>query len=312
MTIARLDRGGRRISRRSPRWPIVVAFLGPALALYGVIFLYPVAASLTNGFFAWSGTVRKEFVGFDNFVSLMGLEPYASQFMRAIGNNVVFFIGTMIIQNGMGLVLAFLLHGIIRGKRFFQTIISVPYLMSALVIGYAWSMLLSPRFGAVNAILGLFGVEPIAWLGTPSLVMPILIFINAWQWIGVTMLIFVAGLAAIPAEQLEAARVDGASSFRIAWSIQLPQLVPSVAIVTVLTLIGCFNLFDLVFAVGGSAGGVSGAADVLGTLFYRLSFSNSPNAFGISGALSLIQLALILVVTLGMQRMFGRIERRFS
>ncbi|MGO2747555.1 carbohydrate ABC transporter permease [Microbacterium sp.] len=312
MTIARLGRGERRSSWRSPRFSVVAAFLGPALLLYAVIFLYPVGTALTNGFFTWSGTSREGFAGFENFATLMGLEPYASQFFRAIGNNVFFFVGTMIVQNGVGLVLAFLLNGTVRGKRFFQTIISVPYLMSALVIGYAWSMLLSPRFGAVNAVLGLFGIEPIAWLGTPALVMPILILINAWQWIGVTMLIFGAGLAAIPGEQIEAARVDGASSFRIARSVQLPQLVSSVSIVTILTLIGCFNLFDLVFAVGGSSGGVGGAADVMGTLFYRLSFSNSPNAFGLSGAFSLVQLVLILVATIGAQRLFRGIERRYS
>lgn len=310
MSTAR-GRGGRA-GRRAPRYPVIVAFLAPALVLYGVIFLFPIGAAMTNGFFTWAGTTRLEFTGFDNFVALMSLEPYASQFIRAVSNNVVFFIGTMIVQNGVGLVLAFLLNGTLRGKRFFQTVISVPYLMSALVIGYAWSMLLSPRFGAVNAFLGLFGIEPIAWLGTPNLVMPLLILINAWQWIGVTMLIFGAGLAAIPAEQIEAARVDGASGFRIARSVQLPQLVSSLSVVTILTLIGCFNLFDLVFAVGGSAGGVSGAADVMGTLFYRLSFSNSPNAYGLSGAFSLVQLVLILVVTIGAQRVFGRIERRYS
>ncbi|MGC4152844.1 MAG: sugar ABC transporter permease [Propionicimonas sp.] len=312
MTIARLAGGGRRSTRRSPRAVVVAAFLGPALLLYGLIFLYPVAAAMTNGFFDWTGTARREFVGLANFATLMGLEPYASQFFRAVTNNLVFFIGTMVVQNGVGLVLAFLLNNNLRGKRFFQTVISVPYLMSALVIGYAWSMLLSPRFGAVNALLGLFGVEPIAWLGTPALVMPLLILINAWQWIGVTMLIFGAGLVAIPAEQIEAARVDGASSFRVAWSIQLPQLISSVSIVTILTLIGCFNLFDLVFAIGGSAGGVGGAADVMGTLFYRLSFSNSPNAFGLSGAFSLVQLVLILVATIGAQRLFRRLERRYS
>ena len=312
MTIARLASGGRRSTRRSPRAAVVAAFLGPALLLYGLIFLFPVFAAMTNGFFNWTGTARQEFVGLANFGILMGLEPYASQFFRAVTNNLVFFVGTMVVQNGVGLVLAFLLNNNLRGKRFFQTVISVPYLMSALVIGYAWSMLLSPRFGAVNALLGLFGVEPIAWLGTPALVMPLLILINAWQWIGVTMLIFGAGLVAIPAEQLEAARVDGASSIRIAWSIQLPQLISSVSFVTILTLIGCFNLFDLVFAIGGSAGGVSGAADVMGTLFYRLSFSNSPNAFGLSGAFSLVQLVLILVATLGAQRLFRRLERRYS
>lgn len=312
MTNFRLGSGRRRGTRRLPGPFVILTFLAPALVLYGVIFLWPVATAMTNGFFSWAGTARGPFVGLDNFATLMGLEPYASQFSRALLNNLVFFVGTMVVQNGVGLILAFLLVGRIRGKRFFQTVISVPYLMSALVIGYAWSMMLSPQFGSLNALLKQFGIEPIAWLGTPELIMPILILINAWQWIGVTMLIFGAGLAGIPAESLEAARIDGASSLRIAWSIQLPQLVPSVTIVTILTLIGCFNVFDLIFAIGGSSGGVGGAADVMGTLFYRLSFSNSPNAYGLSGAFSLIQLLLILLVTVGALRILRRVERRFS
>lgn len=300
----------RRRGLRSPSPVTIAVFVAPALLFYAVLFLYPIGAALTNGFFSWAGTARGPFAGFDNFTVLFSLEPYSSQLSRALLNNLYFFVGTMIVQNGIGLILAFLLNRIRAGRRFFQTVFSVPYLMSALVIGYAWGMLLSPQFGVVNAVLGVFGVEPIAWLGTPALIMPLLILINSWQWCGVPMLIFGAGLAAIPDEQIEAARVDGASELRIARSIQFPHLIPALSIVTILTLIGSLNLFDLVYAIGGTSGGVGGAADVIGTLFYRISFSNSPNAMGLSGAFSLLQLVLTLLLTVGTQIVFRRLERR--
>lgn len=306
-------RSHRRVrSATAPRRHTVVAFVAPAVIVYVALFLFPILMAMSNGFFWWSGTARGDFAGLQNFRDLFSLQPYASQFWSALWHNLIFFVGTMVLQNGTGLILAFLLNRSVRGKRFFQTVISVPYLMSALVVGYAWSMLLSPQFGLVSGVLGFFGVEPIAWLGTPAFVMPILILINSWQWCGVPMLLFGAGLAGVPEEQVEAARVDGASSLRIAFSIQMPQLVPVWSIITVLTLIGSLNLFDLVYAVGGTSGGVGGAGDVVGTLFYRIAFSNSPNAFGLSGAFSLIQLVLTLVLTIGVQQVFKWMDRRYQ
>ncbi len=305
-------RGWRSARLRAPSTWVVLAFVGPGLVFFGIFFLGPIAAAMTNGFFEWSGTVRGRFSWVENFVALFSLEPYASQVGRALWHNLVFFIGTMFLQNGVGLILAFLLHRIRAGRRLFQTILSLPYLMSALVIGYAWGMLLSPQFGFVNGVLRAFGLPAPAWLGTPELVMPLLIIINAWQWVGVPMLIFGAGLAAIPEEQLEAARTDGAGPLRIARSVQLPQLIPSLSIVTVLTVIGTLNQFDLIYAIGGTAGGVGGAADMIGTLFYRVSFSNAPNAYGLSGAFSFMQLVLTLAVTIGTQAVFRRLHERYS
>lgn len=297
---------------RAPSKGVVVAFIAPALVLYSVLFLYPVVAALLNGLFEWRGIARGAFVGLANFRTLFTLQPYANQFVAALGNNLEFFVGTMVLQNGIGLLLALALHRTIRGRRFFQTVFSVPYLMSALVIGYAWSMILSPQFGILNQLLVNLGMDRRAWLGDPDLIMLIIIMINSWQWCGCSMLIFGAALGGIPAEHIEAAQLDGARYWRIVRSIQLPQMIPVISVVTILTVIGSFNLFDLVYAVGGSSGGPGGAADVLGTLFYRISFGNSLNATGLSGALSAVQLVLILAVTVLIQRGLRALSRRYS
>lgn len=302
----------RRAAHLIPsRWTIS-AFVGPALLLYSLVFLVPIAIALSNSLFSWEGIARSGFVWFDNFARLFVLQPYAAQFGNALMNNLVFLVGAMVLQNGIGLLLAFALNRTLPGKRLFQTLISAPYLMSALVIGYAWAMILSAHFGALNAILDIFGIAPVAWLGTPSLAMPILIVVNAWQWAGVAMLIFGAGLATIDHQIVEAARIDGASTVRIGWSIELPLLMPSISVVTLLTVIGAINVFDLVYAFGGSSGGIGGAADVIGTLFYRVSFGNDLNANGLSGALSVLQLALTLLLAILTQRSLSRIQRRFA
>lgn len=307
--------GSRRQRRRRPGAPslgTIVLFTAPALIVYLVIFVYPVVAALGNGFFEWRGTARGSFVGFDNYVALFSLQPYADQFLTAVKNNLLFFAGTMVLQNGVGLLLALALHRSIRGRRVFQTIFAMPYLMSALVIGYAWSMILSPQFGVVNSLMAAVGLERHPWLGDPDLIMLILIAINAWQWCGCSMLIFGAALGSIPQEQVEAAQLDGTPYWRLVRLILLPQMIPALSVITILTFVGAFNLFDLVYAVGGSSGGPGGAADVVGTLFYRVSFGNSLNSYGLSGALSMVQLVLILGVTVLVQRVLARVHRRYA
>jgi raffinose/stachyose/melibiose transport system permease protein len=293
----------------------VLLFVTPAVVLFGALYVYPILTALSYGFFSWRGIARESFAGLENFRSLLTLQPYADQLGAAITNNTVFFVGTMVLQNGLGLLLALALHRTIRGRRVFQTIFSTPYLMSSLIIGYIWSLILVPtHYGPVNALLTAVGLESWShpWLGDPATIMPVIILINSWQWCGCPMLIFGAALAGLPEEQMEAARLDGASYWQIVRGIQLPQMVPSVMIVTVLTFIGSFNVFDLIYAVGGTSGGPGGAADVLGTLFYRISFGNSLNSIGLSGAMSVLMLLIVLVCTVVIYRVFGMLQRRYS
>lgn len=290
----------------------ILLFVGPALLLYIVIFLYPIITAFANSLFRWEGIARGPFVGIDNYRALFSIQPYANEFFSALSNNFIFFIGTMVAQNGAGLLLALAVNRSIQGRRLFQTIFAMPYLMSALVIGYAWGMILSPQFGALNALLRGIGLQGHAWLGDPSLMMPILIIINAWQWCGAPMLIFGAALAGISQEHIEAAQLDGARYWRVVRSIQLPQIIPAFSIVTILTAVGTFNLFDLVYAIGGSSGGPGGAGDVLGTLFYRISFGNDLNSIGLSGALSLVQFVIIMAVTIAIRQGLTAANRRYT
>jgi raffinose/stachyose/melibiose transport system permease protein len=298
----------RRAGRTSPGW--ILTFCGPAFALYGIFVVLPLATAFYYGLFAWEGTRQGEFVGTGNYQEILTRYPLSEQIFDALWHNMLFFVGTMAIQNTIGLGLALLLHRNPWGKRLFQTLFSLPFLISPLIVGYIWSLMLSPTFGPINAVLDGVGLDSWSrpWLGEPDTALPVLILVNAWQWIGGPMLIFGAALGGIPREYEEAAAMDGASPARTFWSVRLPLLRPAVGVITVLTFIGCFNVFDLVYALGGSDGGPGGSMDVLGLLFYRTAFGSGTNAIGESSALAMLIFVLIFGVAIVLERLLRRRE----
>jgi len=278
---------------------VIILFLLPAFLLYTTFMVYPLVQSLIFSMFEFKGLSRGAFVGFQNFHELFTRFPINEQLPRAFLHNVYFFIGTMAIQNTMGLLFAKLLYGSRFGKRFFQTVYTMPYLISALVVGYLWSLMLNPLFGPINQVLTAIGLKSWAlpWLGDPKTALPVIILVNAWQWVGFPMLLFSAGLANIGNDLREAARIDGAGSWNLFRHIELPLLTPVIGIVTVLTFIGNFNAFGIVWALGGVNGEPAGATDVLGLVFYRTAFRGGVDAFGLASALAVLMFIFIFGVS---------------
>lgn len=303
---------GQLARRRRVRWLFV--FVGPAVALYTAVIVYPLMSAFSYSLFSWRGVVRDSFTGLTNFTALFSIYPYRDQVPAAFWHNVLFFVGTMAVQNTAGLGLALLLHTKPMFKRLFQTLYSLPYLISPLVIGYLWTLMLAPNYGSVNALFQAVGLDSLSrpWLGDPTTALPVLVLVNAWQWIGCPMLIFGAALGGIPQEYHEAAKIDGAGPVRTLWSVTLPLLTPAIGVVTVLTFVGCFNVFDLVYALGGSSGSPAGSTDVLGLLFYRLAFGGARNAIGLSSALAVMLFGFVLGVSLVLNRVLRRREERLS
>ncbi|RJK98393.1 sugar ABC transporter permease [Vallicoccus soli] len=252
--------------------------------------------AFSYAFYDWRGTARGGFAGLENFTTLFTEAPYADQLPRAFGHNLLFFAGTMLVQNTLGLGFAVLLHRGRRSKRLLQTLYAMPYLVSPLVIGYLWTLLLSPTFGPVNALLEAVGLGSLAqpWLGDPTTALPVIVLISAWQWVGFPVLLYGAALGGLPEELSEAARMDGASSWQVFRRITLPLLLPAIGTVGVLTFIMAMEAFALPYALGGSTGSPAGATDVLSLLFYRTAFeSGATNAIGVSSALATVLFAVI-------------------
>jgi raffinose/stachyose/melibiose transport system permease protein len=295
------------------RWRTAACFCAPAFVLYSLFVVYPLLSALGDSFWRWQGTARGEFAGLGNYTSLFTTFPINHQLWPAFWHTVVFFVGTMILQNTVGLVIAVLLSELRVGKRLLQTIYTVPYLVGGLVVGYLWSLLLSPSFGPVNQALDAVGLESVArpWLGDPSTALPVVILVNAWHYIGFPILLFGAALAGIPSEYTEAARMDGANARQRFFRITLPLLLPAIGVVSILTFIGSFNTFELVYSLSGAQGnqpsGPGGATDVLGLIFYRVAFQEGGvNAIGQSSALA----ALLFIFIFGIAVLANRSIRR--
>jgi raffinose/stachyose/melibiose transport system permease protein len=301
------------------RWRTVLMFVAPAFALYSVFIVYPLLSAMADSFWTWEGTARTGFAGLGNFRSLFTEFPLNHQLRAAFWHTVLFFVGTMIVQNTFGLLIAVLLHEGRFGKRFLQAAYALPYLIGALVVGYLWNLLLNPAFGPVNQTMSNVGLGSLTrdWLGDPGTALPVVILINAWHYIGFPILLFGAALAGQPQEFTDASRVDGANAWQRFRMITFPLLLPAIGLVSILTFISCFNAFEIVYALSGSQGnqptGPGGATDLLGLIFYRVAFQQGgENAIGQSSAIAVLMFLLIFGVAVLANWYFRRREATLS
>ncbi|MRG60004.1 ABC transporter permease subunit [Agromyces sp. CFH 90414] len=308
-----------KVRRRRPSTGVALSrraglvFVLPALILFAVFIAYPLLTALSYSFFDWTGILRGDFTGLENYVRLFTTLPYSEDIPNAFVHNLLLFFGAMVFQNTVGLGLATLLHRTRRFKRFFQTMYTLPYLVSPLVIGYLWSLMLSPLFGPVNAVLRAIGLGELAqpWLGNPQTAIWVVVIVTAWQWIGFPVLLYGAALGGIPEEVDEAASLDGANAWQRFRSVTLPMLVPAIGTVSVLTFIGAMEAFPIPYALGGSQGNPAGATDVLSLLFYRTAFeSGSSNAIGTSSAIATLLFLFIFGIAILITAIMRRAERK--
>lgn len=254
-------------------WHIVV-FLAPAVGIYTIFMIYPLVDSLRLSFFTQDGRNVETFAGLDNYVRLLTDDTWAPRFWNAFRNNLLFFAVHMLVQNPIGLLLATLLSRGGRSRGVYRTLIFTPTLLSVVIIGFIWQLILNPLWGIAQGLLQAVGQQQLfkPWLGLPETALLTLSLISVWQFVGIPMMLFYAALIGIPEELTEAARVDGASPWDIFWRIKFPLILPTVGIVGILTFVGNFNAFDLIYTVKGALAGPNFASDIMGTLFYRTFF----------------------------------------
>ncbi len=280
----------------------MAACLAPALALFSAFVAYPVLGAMAYSLYRWDGITRAGFAGTANFSRLLTQYPYSERMVTAFWHNAWTFALTMLVQNGLGMLLAVLLAGRAWGTRFYRAVFFMPVVLSLVVVGFLWQLFLNPVWGAVNRLLALGGLGALArpWLGDPHTALTSLILVNAWRWVGFPTIVFLAGLQAIPDEYLEAARLDGAGPGTLFRRVVLPLLASQVNIIVILTFIGAFNWFELPYVMEGVTGEPFHATDVLGLLFYRAAFgavdTGTPDV-GIGSAIAVVMFALILVTS---------------
>lgn len=238
-----------------------------------------------------------EYSGFgDPDYSNLGLHNYRAMLddpgmWAATRNTFVLLVGFTVVCLIVGLLLALLLDREIRFSRSFRTIYLLPFALSFIVTAQFWRWMYNVNNGIVNQFIGLFGIGPYNWLGSPKLVLGSVIFALVWQFSGYTMIIYLAALRSIPNDQYEAARVDGASTVRMYWRVIVPQLRPAMVSATVTLVLFALKAFDFLYATFDGYRPRRGA-DILATKMVRESFGRSEWAYGSSIALMLFVLSL--------------------
>ena len=254
----------------------IIVFLAPALLIYTVFSIYPLIESLRLSLFAGNPDGSADFIGLGNYIRLLGDPNWAGQFWNALWNNLVFFAIHMLVQNPIGLMLAALLSlPALRLSSVYRTLIFVPALLSVVIIGFVWQLILSPLWGLAETLMGAVGLAHLyqPWLGLESTALVTISLISVWQYVGIPMMLIYAALLAVPDELIDAARIDGLSGWAIFWKVKLPLILPTLGVVAILTYIGNFTAsFDLIYSVQGALGAPNFSTDVMGTLLFRTFF----------------------------------------
>lgn len=261
------------IPKKKTRWHILV-FLLPAVLVYTTIMILPLFGTLQLSLFS-SVDNERIFVGLNNFRTLFGDPRWSESFWNALGNNTWFFIVHMLVQNPIGILLAALLSSPkLRMSAFYRTSIFIPTILSFVIIGFGWKLILSPIWGIAPTLLDAVGLKSLfaPWLGKEEYALTTLSLISVWQYVGIPMMLIYAALLNIPDEVLEAAECDGITGMSQFWKIKLPLILPSIGIISILTFVANFNAFDLIYAAQGALAGPNYSTDILGTFLYRTFF----------------------------------------
>jgi ABC-type sugar transport system permease subunit len=267
-------------------------FVIPGLLLYFVFFIYPFLSSLYLSLTEWDGAGVIKFIGLDNYLRLLQ-DP---MMWNALRNNLIWVLIGTAVPIMIALVLATILWSNAKGNLIFRTIYFMPVVMSPVLIGIIWSWIYNPLIGVLNRTLTNIGLEHFTrgWLGEPEVALFAVLVAAIWSYIGFAVVIIFAGLQSIDMQLIEAAKIDGANTPQRFFLIIIPQLRHVLTMIILYTIIGGFNVFDIVWIM--TRGGPANSTEVLATYTYRVSFVQNEVGYGASLSTVMTLLALAAAV----------------
>nr|WP_242447675.1 sugar ABC transporter permease [Priestia endophytica] len=261
----------------------------PALVIVCFFIVYPFLNGIRISFTNWNGFSQiYSYIGFDQYKRML-FDPNTWLIVK---NTLLYGVGSTILQNIIGLIYALLLNQSIRMKSIARTIIYFPVIISPLIMGYIWYFFFSYQGGALNDVLQVLGFDKINALGNPDVNTWLIVFINTYQFVGIAMIIYLAGLQSISKDYYEAAQIDGATPFQQFKNITLPLLIPSVTINMVLNIIGGLKLFDVIISL--TNGGPGNASQSMSTFMYSLYFDKQDAGYAATQGVLMAVIILIL------------------
>jgi len=279
---------------------VVVFFLAPALLIYIGFVIYPVLTVFRLCFFRWHGVTRgtEEFIGFENFVKL----AHDPVFWRSLTNNIILLVFVIVISVSVALFFAFHLARKIRGSRFYRATWLFPNMLGDVIVATIWLFIYHPTIGMLNYFLKLIGIDIGAtpWLGQSSTALYAVSMPMIWKFTGLYIILFLAAIQEIPQSYLDAARIDGASTWQEFSHVVLPLIRPTIAVAVVFLM---WNSFSVIFTYVKllTEGGPHRSTEVLPTYIYQVGFEY--HEFGYGAAISVTAFILIFALAAVVLRM---------
>lgn len=277
--------------------------LAPVLVLMFVFLYLPLASDLIYSLHQWSSlSTTWRFVGLGNFHRLFG-DPI---FWQALRGNLLYAVISVLFQVGLGLVLAAVLEARMIGRRLsgvFRVSFFIPSILPITVIGLLWQVLYQQQVGLVDQFMTLVGLGDFthAWLGEEATVLPAVIAVSQWQWLGYLTVLFVVAIRAVPQTLYEAAEVDGARGWHKFWHVTMPGVSETTVLMVLITIFGAFKVFDIIWVMTG--GGPNNASEVLGSYMYRSAFRD--DRVGYAAAIAVVMFVICAAVG-GVQLRYAR------
>ena len=269
-------------------------FLLPALLWYIIFLVYPMAYSFLISLTDWDGLSKSStWVGLANYANVIFNDDVSR---LAIKNNLIWTAGTLLIPVTLGLLMAVVLDLKLPGRTVFRTIFYGPAVLPLVAVGLIWAWMYNPQFGFVNEVIKAVGLGKYTrgWLSVFETALPATFVTAIWTGVGFSMTVYLAALQGIPAEQYEAARMDGATGLRLFWNITLPWLREAHVIVLSLAVINSFKVFDLIYTM--TYGGPGRATQVMGTWMYFNAFQYYHAGYGAAIAWIIAMITLIFAI----------------
>lgn len=272
----------------------IIVFILPTFILFTLILFVPIIQMLYYSLCNYNALSRPEFVGLENYVNMFHDDDI---FRMALKNSVFFMFFSAVSQQIIGVSMAVMLTTVHKGRNFFKNIYYLPCVLSSAALGLLWAFMFNPKMG-LNQILAAFGIQGPLWLSqsTGYIVLPmwVIAFVALWQYMGQTMMLYIARITGISRDLYEAAAIDGASGGKAFWHITLPLIRPMIAVTLSLNCIGSLKFFDLVYNM--TQGGPNNRTQVLATHLYMQGFQYFK--YGYASAIAAVLLVLCLLITL--------------
>ncbi len=271
----------------------IIIFIAPAALLFAALSLYPILYAVYISFCEWSGSAPPEFVGLKSYKYLFTKDKIM---MTAIKNSIFFTLFSLITQQIIGIFIAVVLSNLKKGRNLFKNVYYLPNVLSSAAVGLLFGFLLHPTMG-INNVIELTGIKGPLWLSDIDGFLPLPMWsigmVATWQYMGATMMLYLAGIAGIPSTLYEASYIDGATKMQTFRRITLPLLRPMMKTTISLTCIGSLKFFDLIYTM--TEGGPANRTQVLATHVYTQGFKYTK--YGYASTISMVLLVFCLLVT---------------